>query len=88
MKDTVIFGISPDSEDSHRRFRAKQSLPFDLLLDPDLRICRLYRVKVTNLLVFNLIERVTYVIGKDGRILRAVSRTEPAGHASAALCAL
>ena len=34
-QNAVVLGISPDSAESHRRFRAKNSLPFTLLVDAD-----------------------------------------------------
>ena len=81
-------GVSLDAESAHRRFRTKERLPFDLLVDPDASLCRLYDVHVTNLLLVKLADRVTYVIGKDGRILKAFSKTNPEDHASKALACL
>jgi thioredoxin-dependent peroxiredoxin len=81
----VIFGVSPDSADADIGFRQAEGLPFDLLPDSEFELCRLYGVKVTNLLVFKLVERITYVIGKDGRIVQVVRDTRPSEHASSAL---
>ena len=81
----MIFGVSLDSADSHRRFRARDGLPFDLLVDQETRLSRLYDVGVTNLLIVKLVGRVTYVIGKDGRIQKAFARVEPRGHAAQVL---
>jgi thioredoxin-dependent peroxiredoxin len=85
-KDTVILGVSLDSAKSHRSFRAKEAIPFDLLVDPELELSRLYDVKVKNLIVFKLIDRVTYVIGKDGRIREAFEQVTPSTHAADILC--
>jgi peroxiredoxin Q/BCP len=38
----VVIGISPDSQASHARFRAKHGLPFILLADPELRVLTAY----------------------------------------------
>ncbi len=84
-KDVVVFGISLDGAGSHQRFRERDSLPFDLLVDQETRLSRLYDVKVTNLLIVKLVERVTYVIGKDGRIQRAFKSVKPQGHAAQVL---
>ena len=78
-------GVSLDGEASHRKFRSKESLPFDLLVDPGGALCRLYDVKVTNLLVVRLAERVTYLIGRDGRIRKAFAKVVPEGHAGEVL---
>jgi peroxiredoxin Q/BCP len=40
--DTVIVGISPDSEASHEKFAAKYELPFVLLSDPDKKVMTKY----------------------------------------------
>ena len=73
---------APRGAASHRRFRTKENLPFDLLVDPDQELCRLYDVRVRNLVVVRLAERVTYVIGRDGKILKAFAEVAPEGHAS------
>lgn len=43
--DTDVVGISGDSLDSHKKFRAKYNLPFVLLADPDLRVVEQYGCK-------------------------------------------
>ena len=82
----MIFGVSAGSAASHRRFRAKEDLPFDLLVDPGFELCRQFDVDVTNLLVFKIVARVTYLIGKDGLILEAFARVDPKTHAADVLC--
>lgn len=81
----MIFGVSPDPADADIAFRQAEGLPFDLLPDPELELCRLYEVKVTNLLLFKLVERVTFIVGTDGRIEQIVRDTKPGEHASTAL---
>jgi peroxiredoxin Q/BCP len=63
-----LIGISPQDEESHARFRERYSLPFPLLADPDKRVIRSY--DCDGLLGFG-VSRVTYLIGKDGRIQEA-----------------
>ena len=41
----TVVGISNDSADSHKKFKAKHKLPFTLLCDPDLRVANLYGSK-------------------------------------------
>ncbi len=77
-----------DSAVSHRRFRESECLPFDLLVDPDGKLCRLYDVSVTNLLLVKLAARVTYLIGQDGIIQRAFKSVKPQGHAAELLAVL
>lgn len=41
-RDTVVIGVSPDGEESHRKFAAKYKLPFILLSDPDRKVMAKY----------------------------------------------
>jgi len=38
----TVVGISPDDAASHRRFRERHDLPFELLSDPELKVAALY----------------------------------------------
>ena len=40
--NTVVLGISPDEQDSHRKFIAKYKLPFTLLSDPNRKVMEKY----------------------------------------------
>ena len=40
--NTVVIGISPDNEASHRKFVDKYNLPFTLLCDPDRNVMKTY----------------------------------------------
>jgi peroxiredoxin Q/BCP len=40
-----VAGVSPQSPDSHRRFREKYQLPFTLLSDPDKFVTRMYDLR-------------------------------------------
>lgn len=64
-----IFGISPQSPDSHRRFRERHALPFDLLCDESKAVIRLY--DVDGPLGFG-VRRATYLVDPDGVIRDAV----------------
>ncbi len=64
-RDTVVLGINPGGADSHQRFREKYKLPFDLLIDEDKRVAKLYRAGGL------IVNRTVYLVGKDGRILFA-----------------
>ncbi|MDX1509683.1 MAG: peroxiredoxin, partial [Woeseiaceae bacterium] len=39
-QNTVILGVSRDSIASHEKFKAKQKFPFELLSDPDEKLCK------------------------------------------------
>ena len=66
-----VLGISPDSSESHERFRDKYRLNFPLLSDPDHAVAEKYgawREKNMYGKKVRGIERSTFVIDKDGRI--------------------
>lgn len=82
-KDTVIFGMSHDSLQSHDTFRKKFSLPFTLLSDPEKKITSAYGVYKEKSLygkTFMGIERTTFVIGKDGKIKKVFPKVKVDGH--------
>ena len=88
---TVIFGVSRDSIASHERFRAKQSFPFDLLSDPDEKICRKFDVIQEKMLYgrkFMGIERSTFLIDKDGKLRQEWRKLKVKGHAADVLDAV
>jgi peroxiredoxin Q/BCP len=62
-----VFGISNDSVASHKNFKRKFKLPFDLLSDPDDLIRKFFGVP-TGLLGL-LPGRVTYIIDHQGYIV-------------------
>ena len=40
----MILGVSRDSLKSHENFKEKQNFPFDLISDPDEKLCKLFDV--------------------------------------------
>lgn len=89
--NAVVFGVSIDSEKSHRKFINKFELPFPLLSDTDHKIVEAYGVWVEKSMygkTYMGTERSTFVIGPDG-VLKAVFRkVKPAEHAAMVLEAL
>ncbi|MBN2086696.1 MAG: peroxiredoxin [Anaerolineales bacterium] len=41
-RNAVVLGVSPDSAESHRKFKTKYDLPFVLLVDADHRVAQAY----------------------------------------------
>ena len=59
-----VFGISADTVESHKKFKAKYQLPFDLLSDKDNKVRNAFGVPFD---LFGLIPgRVTYVVDGQG----------------------
>lgn len=87
----VILGISQDTVASHEKFKAKQSMPFELLSDEEGSVCRAYDVIKLKKMYgkeFEGIERSTFVIDAQG-ILRAQWRkVKVPGHVDEVLAAV
>lgn len=61
-RDTMVYGVNPQSAEKHSRFSAKYRYPFPLLVDKDQRAARLYHASGL------VVRRTVYLIGKSGRI--------------------
>ncbi len=84
----LVFGISRDGLRSHDNFRAKQSLPFDLISDGEETACSLYAViKMKNMYGKQVrgIERSTFVIDAAGVLRREWRGVKVPGHAQEVL---
>jgi peroxiredoxin Q/BCP len=90
-RGAAIVGVSPDSADSHVRFKDKYSLPFVLLSDPEHEVAQAYDVWREKTMYGRRrmgILRSTFVIDGDGVVTRAMYGVKPDGHADAVLSAL
>lgn len=85
---TVIFGVSRDSIASHEKFREKQQFPFDLISDPDEKLCRKFDVIQEKTLYgrkFMGVERSTFLIDADGKLRQEWRKVKVKGHAEEVL---
>jgi thioredoxin-dependent peroxiredoxin len=80
-----VYGISPDTVESHVKFRDKYNLPFPLLADTDHQLAEalgawgeknMYGKKSVGIL------RTTYVVDADNKIARVYPKVKPDEHAS------
>ncbi len=86
-----IVGISADSIESHEKFKKKMGFPFDLLSDPDQRICKLYDVIQEKSMYgkkYMGIERSTFLIDAKGVLRQEWRKVKVNGHAEAVLAAV
>ena len=86
--NTLIFGISRDSLRSHEGFRSKLGLPFELISDPDEQLCLLFKVmKLKNMYGKQVrgIERSTFVIDENGKIVKEWRAVKVNGHVNEVL---
>ncbi len=70
--NTVVLGVSRDSIRIHENFKNKHEFPFDLLADPDEKLCTLFDViKMKNMYGKKVrgIERSTFLIDNRSNIV-------------------
>jgi len=81
----TIFGVSPDTPESHAKFKTKYDLPFSLLADQDHKVAEAYGVwgirKIFGREVTGIL-RTTFLIGADGEILKVFEKVKPAKHSA------
>ena len=68
-KGFMIYGVSKDSIDSHRKFRENYKLPFPLLSDPKLELTKAFGAYGKKPRGGTGLIRSTFVIDKEGKIL-------------------
>ena len=69
-RNTLVFGVNPQSAASHGRFRERSKLPFPLLVDQGQKVGELYHARGL------IVKRTVYLIGPDGAI-RYARRGKP-----------
>ena len=82
-RNTVILGISRDSVKSHENFKDKQAFTFELLSDPDEKLCTQFDViKEKNMYGKKVasIERSTFLIDEDGILIQEWRKVKVDGH--------
>lgn len=90
-RGAAVFGVSPDGEASHAKFKQKYRLPFTLLADPDHSVAEQYGFWGEKSFAgkkYMGIERSTVVIAPDGTVARVFRRVKPGEHAAQVLDAL
>jgi thioredoxin-dependent peroxiredoxin len=75
-KEMVVLGVSTDDEASHKLFKEKYGLPFQLLADSDGTITKAYDVDGGG-----YAKRVTYIIDGSGKITHVDESVKTATHA-------
>jgi len=79
-----VIGISHDDQASHRKFAAHHELPFPLAADPKGELQAAYGVPSK---LPGISARVTFLVGRDGKIARVWPEVDPAVDASNVLAA-
>jgi len=87
----VVLGVSPDDAASHAKFRDKFSLNFPLLADPDHAVAEVYgawREKNMYGKKSMGVQRSTYLLSTEGKVVKVWKKVSVDGHDSAVLEAL
>jgi thioredoxin-dependent peroxiredoxin len=86
--DAVILGVSPDPISRHEKFIAKYDLPFLLLADIDQVVANafdVWKLKKNFGKEYMGIERSTFIIDKEGKIVKEWRKVSVKGHVEEAL---
>lgn len=89
--NTVVVGVSPDSLDSHKKFRDKFELKFYLLSDPEKKLAEAFEVWKEKSMYgrkYMGIERSTFLIKKGGEIVNEWRKVKVPEHVNAVLQAI
>jgi peroxiredoxin Q/BCP len=87
----VILGVSPDTVESHVKFKKKFQLPFPLLADEGHKICDAYGVWGPKMFLgkeYEGVLRTTFLIDGNGTIVNVFEKVRPAQHSGEVLSAL
>lgn len=86
--NAVILGVSPDPLNRHEKFKEKYDLPFVLLADEDHQVAEAYDVwqlKKNFGKEYMGIERTTFIIDKEGKVVKEWRKVKVRGHVEEAL---
>jgi peroxiredoxin Q/BCP len=88
QKGIEIIGISPDSNDSHTKFREKMNIPYMLASDINNEISKGYGVYGLKKFMgkeYYGVARSTFLVDKSGRIVKIYASVKPKGHSKEVL---
>ena len=89
--NTEILGVSRESIKSHENFKSKQSFPFELLSDPDEKVCKAFDVMKLKSMYgrqYIGIDRSTFLIDIKGKIIKEWRSVKVTGHVKEVLQAV
>ena len=86
-----IVGISPDDEESHKKFREKMGIPYPLVADTENEVSKNYGVYGLKRFMgreYMGVNRSTFLVDKKGKIAKILKKVKPAGHSQEVFDAL
>jgi len=81
--NTEILGVSRESIKSHENFKSKQGFQFELLSDPDEKVCNAFDVMKLKSMYgrqYIGIDRSTFLIGENGKVIKEWRSVKVTGH--------
>ena len=81
--NTEILGVSRESIKSHENFKLKQNFPFELLSDPDEKVCKAFDVMKLKSMYgreYMGVDRSTFIIDEKGKIQTEWRGVKVKGH--------
>lgn len=86
--DIEIVGISPDSNESHSKFRDKMKIPYMLAADTRNEISKDYGVYGLKKFMgkeYLGVNRSTFLVDKSGNVVKMYNKVKPKGHSKEVL---
>ncbi|MCB0412682.1 MAG: thioredoxin-dependent thiol peroxidase [Bdellovibrionales bacterium] len=83
QKKAVVLAVSPDSPERLKKFEDKYDLNFTLLSDEDHKVSEKYGVWGSKKFMgreFMGVKRITFIIGKDGRLKHIMEKVNTKSH--------
>ena len=81
--NTEILGVSRESIKSHEDFKSKQHFPFELLSDPDEKVCKAFDVMKLKSMYgreYMGVDRSTFLINSKGKVVKEWRSVKVKGH--------
>ena len=81
--NTEILGVSRESIKSHENFKSKESFPFELLSDPDEKVCKAFDVMKMKSMYgrqYMGVDRSTFIVNDKGKIIKQWRAVKVKGH--------
>jgi thioredoxin-dependent peroxiredoxin len=86
--DIEIIGVSPDTDESHEKFKQKMNIPYYLAADVDNSISKKYGTYGPKKFMgkeYRGVNRTTFLIDENGKIVRIFNKVKPMGHSNEVL---
>lgn len=86
--DIEVIGVSPDTYESHLKFREKMKIPYMMASDESNDVSKKYGVYGLKKFMgkeYYGVSRSTFLIDKSGKIIKVFKKVKPAGHSEEVL---